>query len=62
MSTPGPPGPARAPARRAGARGTRPAARRARMHRAMDDWSLFITFLLGAVVLAFGIDLAIGAA
>lgn len=32
------------------------------MQRAMDDWSLFITFLLGVVVLAFGIDLAIGAA
>jgi hypothetical protein len=32
-----------------------------RIRGAMNDWSLFITFLLAAIVLAFGIDLAAGA-
>lgn len=31
------------------------------MQRAMDDWSLTITLILGAIVLAYGIDLAAGA-
>lgn len=31
------------------------------MQPAMDDWSLFITFILGAIVLAYGINLAAGA-
>jgi hypothetical protein len=31
------------------------------MQREMDDWSLFITFLVAALVLAYGVNLAVGA-
>jgi hypothetical protein len=31
------------------------------MRRAMDDWSLGITLILAAIVLAYGINLAAGA-
>lgn len=31
------------------------------MQREMDDWSLFISFLVAALVLAYGVNLAVGA-
>ncbi|MGX6450190.1 hypothetical protein ACVU7I_19290 [Patulibacter sp. S7RM1-6] len=44
-----------------GAAGGRPSSPRARIPGAMDDWSLFISFIVGALVLAYGINLAAGA-
>ncbi|EHN11994.1 hypothetical protein PAI11_10790 [Patulibacter medicamentivorans] len=41
--------------------GRRTTARRSRILRAMDDWSLFVGVLLGLVTLAYGINLATSA-
>lgn len=38
--------------------GRQTADRRSRILGAMNDWSLFVSFLLGVVVLAYGINLA----